>query len=133
MVTSPHQPLDVIDIESRETQQPSWLDGRHVCVVSGIASPESFERTVESLGARIALAVRFTDHHAFTVDELKAVERQAAREKCGTVVITEKDNARLPADFQGALPWRTLRIGIAVRNGQEFVERIIRSVYRINA
>jgi len=72
------------------------LVGRSVLAFAGIARPEKFFATLESIGARVAVRQSFPDHHRFGRRELEALVHQAD-ERSLTLVTTEKDAVRLPA------------------------------------
>ncbi len=79
------------------------LKGTNVVLLSAIGNPKAFQRTVESLGAKIALTVAHPDHHRFTPEEI-AVALRAARETGSFAVLTtEKDAVKLPASTEGVL------------------------------
>lgn len=67
---------------------------------AGLARPEKFFDTLAATGAEVTEAVPFDDHHAYTEDDL-GVLAQMAEERGATLITTEKDAARLNAE------WRT--------------------------
>jgi tetraacyldisaccharide 4'-kinase len=72
------------------------LAGRDLFLFCGIASPEGFRQTVETLGGRVSGVLAFPDHHDFTATDMARV-RAAARAAC--LLCTEKDAlkvARIP-------------------------------------
>ncbi|HEX8901825.1 tetraacyldisaccharide 4'-kinase [Vitreimonas sp.] len=66
---------------------------------AGLARPEKFFDTLTSMGAKLADAVPFPDHHPFSDDDLKHLEA-LAKEHGARLITTEKDAARL------SLEWR---------------------------
>jgi tetraacyldisaccharide 4'-kinase len=70
--------------------------GDAVGLVSGIARPGAFRQAVAAAGFQPAWEVAFEDHHAFTQDELNAVHDRAISSGVAGVLITEKDEMRLP-------------------------------------
>ncbi len=114
--------------DPEETAEPGDLRDRFVMCVSGIGVPESFEKTVRRLTKREIIPYRFTDHHAFTEAELRAVEAESAREGVEFIVTTEKDAVRIPRDFSSEYEWWVLESGIEVLHGHETVERIVSMV-----
>jgi tetraacyldisaccharide 4'-kinase len=72
------------------------LRGRRVLLLSALARPAGFRRTVGSLGAEVVAERTFRDHHRFTEGELEEALRAAAQAGCDRVVTTEKDAVRLP-------------------------------------
>jgi tetraacyldisaccharide 4'-kinase len=74
------------------------LRGRNLLAFAGIGRPEKFFATLAALGARVALARGFPDHHRFTHRELDALFAET-KGRGLTVVTTEKDHVRLPAEY----------------------------------
>lgn len=77
---------------------------REVVAVCGLARPESFFRTLESLGCRIARRHALPDH--------AAIPAALLRDNL-PVIITEKDAARLGKNAAGAGGVHVLRVGLA--------------------
>lgn len=74
------------------------LAGRPVGLLCGLARPESFRETVESLGARIQAERFFPDHHAYRSRELGDLAARA-----DLWLTTEKDAGKiLPGWVEGA-------------------------------
>jgi tetraacyldisaccharide 4'-kinase len=78
------------------------LAGRRVFLVAGIARPASFEALVRKLGAQVAGARWFPDHHRFDVDTVYSIQRAAHGAGADLILTTEKDAVRLPdgANFE---------------------------------
>ncbi|WP_312949064.1 tetraacyldisaccharide 4'-kinase [Agrobacterium sp.] len=73
---------------------PGRLTGTPVIAYAGIADPDKFYRTVESLGANIMERRSFSDHHTFEDDEVADLLDTAAKRQ-HSLVTTAKDVARL--------------------------------------
>lgn len=78
------------------------IAGRTVVAFAGIARPEKFFATLETMKCRIADRFAFADHHPYTADELYRIVARA-RETDAVPVTTEKDHVRLPAVFREAI------------------------------
>jgi tetraacyldisaccharide 4'-kinase len=76
-----------------EEHPPEWIATKRVALLSGIARPERFRRTVEELGARVVHEDRRPDHAELT--ELDAFFRAATDAGAELCLTTEKDAARL--------------------------------------
>src|SRR3954465_5968950 len=61
-----HHPLYLEDVFTGQRVELSFLKGKKVSSLSGIAQPESFEQSLVSLGADLVYARKFADHHRFT-------------------------------------------------------------------
>ncbi|MBM3319457.1 MAG: tetraacyldisaccharide 4'-kinase [Candidatus Eisenbacteria bacterium] len=89
----------------------TFLSGRRVLAVSGIGSPESFEKTIEETGARIAGRLRFPDHHRFDCEDRARIAQSAAR--IGALAVTtEKDRSRLAPEEAERAGLHTLRVEV---------------------
>ena len=86
------------------------LIGRSVYAFAGIARPEKFFATLAGIGARVAVARGFADHHVFSNREIEAILRESEEE--GLIpVTTEKDAARLPSAYRGAIATLPVTLG----------------------
>jgi tetraacyldisaccharide 4'-kinase len=85
----------------------SSLHGVEVCGVCGLGTPESFERTLADLGARAEL-IRYTDHHAYSSDDLRRVEAAAL----GRVIVTTAKDA---AKWQGRARFRYVVVDVEMQ------------------
>ncbi len=87
------------------------LAGRSVLAVSGIARPESFRASLESLGANVADHLAFRDHVGYTARDAAAIAQRANELGVQHVITTTKDMVRWP---QGAPAPLTLEIGLEI-------------------
>jgi tetraacyldisaccharide 4'-kinase len=62
--------VDVVDGALERSLGADALRGARVLLLSGLARPDAFRRTVRELGAEIVLERTFPDHHRFTPAEL---------------------------------------------------------------
>jgi tetraacyldisaccharide 4'-kinase len=86
------------------------LRGRRVLAFAGIGRPGKVFATLAELGAEIAGAVPFPDHHAYTPDEIMRLA-ETAQERQAVLVTTEKDLVRLPPDARPMV--EALRVDLA--------------------
>lgn len=105
------------------------LDGRRVTLLSGIGNPEAFEQTVRSLGAEVADHFTFGDHHAFSGDDLRALD---AGEEDGWVVTTAKDAVKLVGVASEAQQRRirVLSVELALTRGASVLEALLDTLPR---
>lgn len=83
-----HRPVALRSLDGAACEL-GQLSGARVDLVSGLAHPEAFERTVRGLGASVGEHRRFPDHHAYAAGDL---DRLAA-----TIVTSAKDAVKLRA------------------------------------
>lgn len=87
---------------------PGQLTGRKVLAFSGLARPDSFETSLQSLGLDLAATQRFDDHHAFSSHEIDALWQEAQNAGAEALVCSQKDAVRLPDEMPpGAVVWVT--------------------------
>ena len=101
------------------------LAGRRVLAFAGIARPEKFFATLESIGCRLAGQRSFADHHPYTGQDIAAL-RTEARHADATLITTEKDAVRLPAEFRAEVE----TLSVAVRwHDEAAVDRLLERFY----
>jgi len=83
-----HEPVRLRNLHTEEMMPLTWLSGRTVNGVAGIANPSRFFDTLFALGAKV-IPHPFSDHHCFTAKDL-ALEH-------GPVVMTAKDAVKCKA------------------------------------
>jgi tetraacyldisaccharide 4'-kinase len=71
------------------------LSGLRVLAFAGIASPDSFARTLKDLGAVVEDVVAFDDHHWYSAPDIARLDARAGRVGVDALVTTEKDWVRL--------------------------------------
>lgn len=91
----PGAPIVHVVVEASATRP---LDGRRVAILSGIARPSRFERTVQRLGATIVHAAHEGDHVWF--DEATVSRFASSASNADLWVTTAKDAVRLPAEVR---------------------------------
>lgn len=124
-----HHPLHLRNLYTGEELPLSWLEGKHIGALSGIARPESFEQKLVELGAILNLTSRFADHHRFTDAELTDFMNRCVRRDLSAVVTTEKDSVRFPhRPHTMEVPVLFLRVQIEVVRGQGVLEELLRRV-----
>jgi tetraacyldisaccharide 4'-kinase len=99
------------------------MKGKDVISLSSIGNPESFEKTLESIGLNILKKIRFPDHHWFTIDEIRKI-----LENKKYVVTTEKDAVRIKNLFFDDINLLEkifiLKIAFEVQNEEKLFEEI---------
>jgi tetraacyldisaccharide 4'-kinase len=120
-----HVPRLLRNAFTREEKPLSLLRGLRVVVVSGIASPKSFEQALEELGAQLMECRRFADHHRFSQQEVLDLVNGAEEQGAQAVLTTEKDAVRMPRIERCPVPVYFLRIEVRFKSGFEEFERCI--------
>lgn len=123
-----HCPTLFKSLDGSHTLPLSAMQGKLVAVLSGIASPKSFESFLEGCHAILVHKEQFTDHHRFTDYELDAFIQAALKAKAEYLLLTEKDAVRLPKRWAPPLPAYYLRIEIDILKGKEIFEELVQKV-----
>jgi tetraacyldisaccharide 4'-kinase len=109
ILESAHKADHVLDVRTEKKHPLALLNGKAVVALSGLGDPLSFESQLESLGATIAQAWRYPDHHPYSETELRSIsELRGAL----PVVTTYKDFIRLPERWRETLAGEVLVLGI---------------------
>jgi tetraacyldisaccharide 4'-kinase len=78
--------------------------GWNAAVMCGIGNPSAFADDILQFGMNIVSENFFSDHHAFTQEDMERVTRTAREAGADAIVTTEKDAVRLEAIKCGDVP-----------------------------
>ncbi|MBQ7252703.1 MAG: tetraacyldisaccharide 4'-kinase [Kiritimatiellae bacterium] len=123
-----HTPRRLQDVYAREAKPLSFLRGKKVAALSGIARPLGFEDSLEKMGADVVLRRRFGDHHRYTQQEIIDAVNAAVERGAEMIVTTEKDAVRFPKLERRDIPVYFLRIEIELLSGEEDFKDVIRRI-----
>jgi tetraacyldisaccharide 4'-kinase len=123
-----HHPLYFEDVFSGERQGLDFLAGKKVASLSGIAQPESFEKSLVQLGGELVYAKRFTDHHRFTQQEILNVINRAKKRQATVIITTQKDAVRFPKIDRRDLPIFFMRVEIKIVSGANDFQDCVRKI-----
>jgi len=98
VITAYRRPTVVVNARAETVQGPDCLEGKRVVAFTGIARPEQFFATIESLGATLVARESFPDHYTFRERDMIHLRATAAA-SADMIVTTEKDGVKL-VDFQ---------------------------------
>ncbi len=109
-----------VDIDPSRPRVPLTSETRVLCV-AGIAQPERFFEDVRATGVTVVCELRYSDHHPFSVDDIRDIERKVNTTRVDLVLTTEKDLVRL-RQYQ-PLPFTVAALPL-------FVEMVSESTFR---
>ncbi len=95
---------------------PENLMGRPVIAFAGIAKPERFFATIQSLGIETMECIRFSDHHHYSA-------RQIEKLPGGLLITTEKDAVRI--ETSATRPYCYLRISAKIADVERLMSLIL--------
>lgn len=119
IIVTDHVPAYLENIFTGERRELSFLQGKYVACMSGIARPESFEVLVENAGAHVEIRRRYPDHYWFDPEDMDAFVERCADRAMDMIVTTEKDAVRFLKPMETEVPIYFLRIRIEIIRGQK--------------
>jgi tetraacyldisaccharide 4'-kinase len=134
VLESVHLPVCLENVVTGERLELEFLTGRNVFAVSSIGNPQSFEKTLRNLGARLVDEFRFADHHRYTFDEIAKIRRMAQERGVRTWLTTQKDAVRLKPFRNsfvtgGAIDVLALVIELKIVRGEEILEDMVKALF----
>jgi tetraacyldisaccharide 4'-kinase len=123
-----HHPLYFEDVFTGERLELEFLKGRRVASLSGIAQPESFEKSLVNIGAELVYSKRFADHHRFTQQEVINVINRSKKRQAQIIVTTQKDAVRFPKVDRRDLPILFMRVEIKILKGATDFHDCVRQI-----
>lgn len=120
-----HGPIRLENVFTGEVEPLSFLNGKYVAAISGIAVPESFEEKLTGLGANVLFHRTFSDHHSFTQKDIDSFMRRCVRRDADIIVTTEKDAVRFPMPEELDVEVYFLRIEVDILSGEDVWERLV--------
>jgi tetraacyldisaccharide 4'-kinase len=126
-----HAPLYFEDVFTGERMDLEVLKGRRVASLSGIAQPESFEKSLINIGAELVYSKRFADHHRFSQQEVLNVINRSKKRQAELIITTQKDAVRFPKLDRRDLPILFMRVEIKIlRGGTDFNDCVRQICFR---
>jgi tetraacyldisaccharide 4'-kinase len=119
-----YAPTLLKNINGKGRETVASLKGKKVTIVSGIADPKSFIRTLESLGAIIDNCITYPDHHWYTEKDLEEVRIAALSTNSDMIITTEKDAVRLRCLETGMMKIRALHVEPIIEGKEDFLKLV---------
>ena len=123
-----HHPLYFEDVFTGEQHGMNLIKGRRVASFSGIAQPESFEKSLKGQGAELVYSKRFADHHRFTQQEVLNAINRSKKKQAELIITTQKDAVRFPKIDRRDLPIYFMRVEIKILTGAKDFNDCVRQI-----
>lgn len=104
------------------------IRAKPVIAFAGIGNPGAFWKTVSALGADLTDRRVFSDHHAYSRDDLAMLERWSAQGNPAAVLTTQKDLVKLRVSELSGVPLYAVRIALTVDHGAEHLDRALEAL-----
>lgn len=123
-----HKPLYFQNVYDHDDKQPlSFIKGKKVASISGIAMPDGFEQGIIKLGADLIYTKQYADHHRFSQQEILNMINRSKKRFAEAIITTEKDAVRFPKLDRVDVPLYFLRVEIEIiRGAKDFDECVSR-------
>jgi tetraacyldisaccharide 4'-kinase len=104
------------------------VNGKSCVAFCGIGQPEYFRTTLSNLGLKVVDFHFFSDHHFYTIFDLKKIQKSFENFKAQIIVTTEKDAVRLlsielPVLLSNFMYY--VEIGAQIIEGENLLHRLI--------
>lgn len=91
---SGHKPVRIIG-SSGVTMPLKWAKDKGFFAFCGIGNPDSFKKTLKSIGCEIKGFKAYRDHYRYKQGDIGDISKEAKKQKAEGIITTEKDMARL--------------------------------------
>ena len=105
-----YEPEEIIVWGGEGGLPPLYMKKKKVWAFSGLARPESFEKTLRGLEAEIVGSEAFPDHYAYEGRDLERLIERSMRAGAEAMVTTEKDMVRIKDFPRGTVPLWALSV-----------------------
>lgn len=95
------------------------LENTTIVAFSALGNPDSFKKTLESLGTYIKIMVTFKDHHFYLDKDIQWLLKMSHLEDIKFLITTEKDWVKLPVEITKIPNWFCLAMQIKPRRPQD--------------
>lgn len=112
-----------------ETLLLSWLRGKSVVALAGIAQPQSFYDALTASGATVVRELTYSDHARYTAEDADAARRAVQESGAAALLMTEKDAVKWPLQGLDAYPAYALRIVMQVEDEGRFWREVTARVF----
>jgi tetraacyldisaccharide 4'-kinase len=123
-----HHPLYFEDVFTGEQKGLDLIRGQRIASLSGIAQPESFERSLTRQGAELVYSKRFADHHRFSQQEILNAVNRGKKRQATIIITTQKDAVRFPKIDRRDLPIYFMRVEIKILKGARDFNECVRQI-----
>lgn len=117
-------------IETDTIYEAEQFAGWSAAVMCGIGNPRAFADDILQFGMNIVSENFFSDHHAFTQEDLDRVTRAAREAGADAIVTTEKDAVRLESLKSGDVPIYAAQLGIQSEDEVRLKSLLLRTLLK---
>ncbi|MDM7922102.1 MAG: tetraacyldisaccharide 4'-kinase [Pyrinomonadaceae bacterium] len=91
----------------------------------GLGNPDSFFRQLSAAGFRLTGSETFPDHHCYSIDNVRAIERKAVASGAACLLTTAKDAVKL-LNIEFSMPCYVMLLEVALPEIEKFRRLVVR-------
>ncbi len=110
-------------LNKEERYNPDSIRNKRVIAFSSIGNPLAFEKMLKKMGVKVAVSLRFKDHHDYKEKEISAIFKLSENISTQYIITTEKDEVKLNKKFIKKSIF-ILKIGMLIKNIKELEKKI---------
>jgi len=104
IVPMSYELVRICSVYGNEEKHLNDINGRKVLLISGIAQPSSFEKSLEKYSLQIVDHLKFRDHHPFSTEDVESIVKKWQDLGMPELLTTEKDFVKLKALWPKEVP-----------------------------
>ena len=120
-----YRPVSIKDLNFRDVYSIPEAAGLKVIAATGLANPEWFFKSLESVGIEIIDRIVFADHHYFTNEDINELILKAKSLDC-YIMVSEKDIVKIRKITENP-KFHYLEIAVDFLSGKEEIENLVYS------
>jgi len=128
LLTATIAPIKVTAYPGGQAEAPAALRHQTLLAFAGLARPEVFAATLQDLGVDLRGFRIFSDHHAYSHEELDRLTAAARALGAGALVTTGKDWASLGERWDGGVPLWVLEVEARLGDAQQVLDLLDQSL-----
>jgi len=95
VIASEHRATEVLQVNTDNRYELSFLNQKRILLFSGIANPGAFEKTVIALGGKVVHHQVFPDHYQYSQSDIAQIIARGNKVNARSILTTEKDFVRI--------------------------------------
>lgn len=126
IVESEYEILHLKNIFSGEIVPVEAIKNKNALIISGIADPDIFEKSIRNLSPKSLRHYRFPDHHFYTYEDINKILQKAKELNEDNIIITTEKDAVKIASMNISYPIYASVLDLKITGGKEIWEDVCR-------
>lgn len=118
----------LVERGSSRAIEPGEYGGRPVCAFCAIGNPGAFFSDLRRWGFQPVAEIAFRDHHIYTTDDARRVNRAASEKGAVAFLTTEKDLMNLSPQLEFQFPLLACAIQAEVQKTEQFEQLLLAGI-----